>query len=284
MRTKIYISSHLIPMLLLFSLSANANAFKAEVQPSEVSQGGAFAIIISGEEIPKMPAAALNKKSFYFSPCGDGCFIAVGAVDMDTEPGEYSILVETSGGDTNLKLVVKHTAFPAAEMTLPDDKVFLSPEDLERAVKEEEKLKLIWQSVNARLWDGDFIMPLQNNISTAFGTKRIINNKKTSIHRGMDIRGKQGDGVKASNRGRVVLAEELFFGGNTIVLDHGQGIFTIYMHLSAFNVGPDDLVSKGDIIGFVGSSGRSIGPHLHFGVKVLDINTDPLSVMRLKLS
>jgi len=99
----------------------------------------------------------------------------------------------------------------------------------------------------------------------------------------VDIRGKEGDRVAASNRGRVVLAEELFFGGNTVILDHGQGIFTIYMHLSSFNVKPDDLVSTGDVIGSVGSSGRSSGPHLHFGVKVLGISVNPVSFAKLRL-
>ena len=86
------------------------------------------------------------------------------------------------------------------------------------------------------MWDGGFLSPLEHDVSTVFGTKRIMNGTWTSIHRGMDIRGKEGDDVMASNNGKVVLAEELFFGGNTIILDHGQGIYTIYMHLSKFNV------------------------------------------------
>jgi murein DD-endopeptidase MepM/ murein hydrolase activator NlpD len=79
------------------------------------------------------------------------------------------------------------------------------------------------------------------------------------------------------------LAEELFFGGNTVILDHGQGIYTIYMHLSKFNVSPGDTVSKGDVIGLVGSTGRATGPHLHFGAKVTGINVNPASLINLKL-
>jgi len=152
-----------------------------------------------------------------------------------------------------------------------------------RAKREDKRLKSICQIVSERLWEGKFILPLENDISTVFGTKRIINQKMISIHRGVDLKGQEGEEVKASNSGRAVLAEELFFGGNTIILDHGQGIYTIYMHLSKFNVKPEDIILKGDIIGFVGSSGRSTGPHLHFGVKVMDINTNPVSLAKLNL-
>jgi murein DD-endopeptidase MepM/ murein hydrolase activator NlpD len=178
---------------------------------------------------------------------------------------------------------VKQAAFPERHLTLPDEKVFLNPEDLKRVQAEAAKLKSLWPVRTDKLWQGDFILPLGNSISTAFGTKRIINKKKNSIHRGIDIRGKKGEDVRATNRARVILAEELFYGGNTIILDHGQGIYSLYMHLSAFNVAVDDIVAKGSVIGFVGSTGRSTGPHLHFGIKVLNVNTNPISLTELEL-
>jgi murein DD-endopeptidase MepM/ murein hydrolase activator NlpD len=134
-----------------------------------------------------------------------------------------------------------------------------------------------------RLWKGSFVLPLLNPLSTLFGTVRIINGETVSVHRGLDMKGLEGEEIRASNRGRVVLTEELFFGGNTVILDHGQGIFTIYMHMSQFHVRPGDLVSKNDLIGYVGSSGRSSGPHLHFGVKVTGMNANPVSIVDLKL-
>jgi murein DD-endopeptidase MepM/ murein hydrolase activator NlpD len=97
------------------------------------------------------------------------------------------------------------------------------------------------------------------------------------------MKGLEGDKVKASNSGRVVIAEELFFGGKTIVLDHGQGIYTIYMHLLRMDVNAGDVVSKGEVIGFVGSSGRATGPHLHFGAKVLNMSVNPVSLWKLHL-
>jgi murein DD-endopeptidase MepM/ murein hydrolase activator NlpD len=137
--------------------------------------------------------------------------------------------------------------------------------------------------ITDRVWDGEFIQPLDNEVSTVFGVKRIMNKKKTSLHRGVDFRGKSGEPVRAFNRGRVVLADELFYGGNTVILDHGQGIYSIYMHLSKFNVKVNDILEKGTVVGRVGSSGRATGPHLHFGVKIRSINTNPLSFLELGL-
>ena len=168
-------------------------------------------------------------------------------------------------------------------MSLPEEKVSLCPEDLERVERENERLQRIFETATERLWEGSFIVPLENDISMGFGTKRIMNRKMISVHRGVDIRGKEGEHIKASNNGRIVLAEELFLGGNTIIIDHGQGLYSIYMHLSKFNSDLNDSVSRGDVIGYVGSTGRSTGPHLHFGVKVNTISVNPFSLTRLPL-
>ncbi|NWF76612.1 MAG: M23 family metallopeptidase [Nitrospirae bacterium] len=87
----------------------------------------------------------------------------------------------------------------------------------------------------------------------------------------------------ASNSGKVVFKRELFFGGKTIIIDHGDGIYTIYMHLSKYNVKLHEIVPKGFIIGYVGFTGRSTGPHLHFGVKISKINVNPISLFELEL-
>lgn len=272
-----------ISALLVFSTHASADAFRAEILPSEISPGEAFIIKVTGAKTSQLPSASLTGKQFFFSGCGEGCFIAIGAVGMETKPGVYTITLRVREKKNNLNLVVKRTSFPTLRLTLPEDKVFLSPKNLRRVKREDKRLKSICQIVSDRLWEGSFILPLENGISTVYGTRRIINNKKISAHRGVDINGQAGEEVKASNSGRVVLAGEMFFGGNTIILAHGQGIYTIYMHLSKFNVRPQDFVSKGDIIGFVGSSGRSSGPHLHFGVKVLNINVNPVPFVELNL-
>lgn len=174
--------------------------------PEEISPGEAFTVKVTGAKTSRLPTASLAKKKFYFSTYGEGCFIAIGAVGIKAKPGNYTIDLRIGGKRKRLNLVVKRTSFPTLRLTLPKDKVFLSPDDLARAKREERRLKSICQIVSNRLWEGNFILPIENDISTIFGAKRIINQKMISIHRGVDIRGQEGEEIKASNSGRVVLA------------------------------------------------------------------------------
>ncbi|HXX81177.1 MAG TPA: M23 family metallopeptidase, partial [Thermodesulfovibrionales bacterium] len=258
-----------------------ADAFQATLLPSRINPGDAFLVKVSEARKSEIPAAFLNDKEIPFSRCGEACFVGIGAVALEAKPGRHMIHLRMGGKSKQLPLLVTRAWFPTLFLTLPKERVFLSPDDLKRAEREEERLQSLWTTMTDRLWEGTFLFPLNHRISSAFGTKRMLNQKVTSIHKGVDIKGKEGDGVRASNKGRVVLAEELFFGGNTVILDHGQGIFTLYMHLSSFTVRPDDIVSTGDLIGFVGSSGRSSGPHLHFGVKIQGISVNPVSLVKL---
>jgi murein DD-endopeptidase MepM/ murein hydrolase activator NlpD len=265
---------------LAFSYAAS---FKAEIYPRRISPGDAFRIKVTGGQKLQLPSASLAGKTFYFTGCGENCFVAIGAIDLNAKTGGHSVKVTAGTNQRSVRLSVKKTRFPELRITLPEEKVTLSPEDLEVVKKENERLKAIFQTVSTKLWEGDFIRPLENDTSTVFGAKRIMNGKMISIHRGMDIKGCAGEEVRASNSGRIVLAEELFFGGNTVIIDHGQGIYTVYMHLSKLSVKPDSIVLKGDVIGLVGSTGRSTGPHLHFGVKVQDMNINPVSLLKLQL-
>jgi murein DD-endopeptidase MepM/ murein hydrolase activator NlpD len=223
--------------------------------PRAINQGDAFAVKISEAHPSRLARGELGGRQLLFSSCGEGCLLALGSVSIDTQPADHIIKLTIGDREVNISLTVKQAAFPERHLTLPDEKVFLNPEDLKRVQAEAAKLKSLWPVRTDKLWQGDFILPLGNSISTAFGTKRIINKKKNSIHRGIDIRGKKGE----------------------------EGIYSLYMHLSAFNVAVDDIVAKGSVIGFVGSTGRSTGPHLHFGIKVLNVNTNPISLTELEL-
>ncbi len=272
-----------IVSLLLLLTPTSASAFQSSVSPSKVKPGDAFIIKVSGVKSSGSPSAFLQEDRIPLSSCGEDCFIGIGAVAVNTKPGRYEIQINAGEESEVLRLSVIPAHFTKRTLSLPREKVFLSQEDLERVAREEEKLRLLWQQETGRLWEGSFILPLGNRITTAFGVKRVLNRKKISVHYGVDIKGTTGDEVKASNRGKVILAEELFFGGNTVILDHGQGIYTTYMHLSGFDVGCGDIVAKGATIGRVGSSGRSSGPHLHFGVKVIQTSVNPVSLVKLNL-
>lgn len=277
------LSSLLILWIFFFVPAPQAGAFQARVFPSKIYPGDAFMIRVSRLKGATWPTAFLNKEPLRFSSCGNGCYVAIAAVDLNSRPHTHRIALSAGKQKSVLRLRVLKGSFQTIHLTLPEEKVSPGTEDLERIKKEAELLQSIWEIDSERVWEGDFVLPLANPLSTPFGTKRVLNKETVSIHWGMDIRGREGEEIHASNRGRVVLTEELFFGGKTVIVDHGQGIFTVYMHLSRFNAGLGDILEKNAVIGYVGSTGRSSGSHLHFGVKVAGINTNPVSLTRLKL-
>jgi murein DD-endopeptidase MepM/ murein hydrolase activator NlpD len=272
----------LISMALIIPAPASAKVLTVKISPNKVHQGDVFLVTVGGT-LSEPPSGSYAKQDLLFSECGDGCYCALGAVDITTKPGRQTVHISAGKRQKNVRFPVKRARFPEVKMRLPEEKVALCPEDLEKVERENARLQRIFETTTERLWEGSFIVPLENNISTGFGVKRIMNKKMISVHRGVDIRGRDGECIKASNNGRIVLAEELFLGGNTIVVDHGQGLYSIYMHLSKFNSDLNDSVSRGDVIGYVGSTGRSTGPHLHFGIKVNTISVNPFSLIRLPL-
>lgn len=152
-----------------------------------------------------------------------------------------------------------------------------SPKDLQRIKAEKKKIRRIYASSNHnRLWYGNFIKPLTGNTTSVFGNQRLFNSELQSYHRGTDLRAKTGTPVYASNSGIVRLAQNLFYSGNIVIVDHGNGIFTNYAHLSKIQVRAGQHIARGDQIGLSGATGRVSGPHLHWGVKINGAYVDPM--------
>lgn len=273
-----------ITIVWLIPASAMAlDGIKAEVLPSSVVQGDPFVVRLTGDFLHAPPTGAFNGNTLLFTPCGADCYQAVSLAPIPMRPGKYDIKVSCDNRMSDLAVTIVKGKFAAQSLTLPPDKVNLSPEDEARADAETAMLKQLWKVKSPKLWEGSFIMPLSNTFSTAFGVRRTINKNRLSIHSGVDIRGAMGAPARAANSGVVVVAQELFFGGNTMVLDHGQGIYTVYMHLSEFIANLHEVVDKGQVIGLVGSTGRSTGPHLHYTVKINGSNANPSSMASLPL-
>jgi murein DD-endopeptidase MepM/ murein hydrolase activator NlpD len=245
-----------------------------------VNPGDVSAISIKADFVPLVK---FNTQYVPLKRLSENNFIGIIATDINTKPGNYPVNIKVNNNEKTINLHVKKYFFKVTHLTLPPQKVFPPKKDLIRAKREAIILKKIFKKVNPPLWEGKFIKPLNNSISTEFGVKRIMNKKKVSFHKGIDIRGKSGEKVYATNKARVVLAGNLFFGGNTVILDHGQGIYSIYMHLSKINVSKGEIVKKGQLVGLVGKTGRATGPHLHFGIKIGKISANPLSIFSLTL-
>ena len=151
---------------------------------------------------------------------------------------------------------------------------------IERIQDEADRLKTLFQTVTLpRQWHRPFQAPARAPASGNFGTRSVFNGQPRSPHSGVDFRSKAGTPVAAPATGVVMAAESLFFTGNTVVIDHGLGLYSLLAHLSKFAVKAGDRVRRGQIVGFVGATGRVTGPHLHWSVRLNGARVDPLSLI-----
>ena len=159
-------------------------------------------------------------------------------------------------------------------------KIKLGPKDQKRADKEQLVLNKIYgSSANDFYFKAPFQEPMTSFKTSIYGKKRVYNNHKKGQHLGVDYRAAIGEKVPATNRGKVVLARDLFYTGWTVLIDHGLEVFTNYGHLSKTLVPEGTMVEKGDIIGLSGNTGRTSGPHLHWGVKIQGQYVDGVSLV-----
>ncbi len=170
--------------------------------------------------------------------------------------------------------------FPSERLMVDKKRVTLSKKSLKRVAKEQKMLNKIYASFHPRpYFSKPFLLPINSKVTSIYGARRIYNNHKQGQHLGTDFRAKIGEDIKVTNRGRVVVARDLFFTGGTVTVDHGMGIFTVYGHLSKILVSKGDLVNRGDLVGLSGVSGRVTGPHLHWGIKIQGEWIDGMSLI-----
>jgi murein DD-endopeptidase MepM/ murein hydrolase activator NlpD len=216
-------------------------------------------------------------------------WVGIAGVSLATKNARYSLrLVATTKKGPPIhvtqsiwvhRLARKTVVLKVAEKyTAPDS------ETLKRIEAEKElKAQAFRQVTLDPLWSGAFVAPLDATITETFGVRRVFNGAVRSEHKGLDFRAVPGTELKAANRGKVLLARDLFFEGNCVVLDHGQGLLTLYMHLSRIAVHEGEIVESGQVLGETGATGRVTGPHLHMSALWQGIAVDPQSLMQLSL-
>jgi murein DD-endopeptidase MepM/ murein hydrolase activator NlpD len=223
-----------------------------------------------------------NGKKIYFNPSKES-LKAIVAIDYFTEPGKYDLDISSNGAVRKETVEVIKKKYEVQHLTLPRNMVELSPRDEARAEREQRRMAAIWPKETSRSWTGDFVNPLDGDIITPFGVRRFINDIPKSPHTGVDVRGKKGDKIIAPNDAVVALIDNQFFSGKSLVLNHGQGIYTMFFHLSKVLVKRGQVVKKGQAVALVGETGRATGPHLHWGVRIQGARVDPLELVHLKL-
>ncbi len=252
-----------------------------------VAQGAAVGLEVAHEPGLEAVHVAWAEREIPFVRRGGGWHAAIG-VDLDAEPGAHLVPIAlrfTDGREVerNRTLTIAHTAFPTTELTVEPRYVELAPADQARAERESAEIAEIYATLTPdAYWSEPFVVPIPGaSDGRNFGHRRVFNGQPRAPHSGADLRATTGTPIHASNRGRVVLAKELFFSGNAVFLDHGLGVYSVYLHLSDIGVEPGQIVERGELIGLAGATGRVTGPHLHWGARVLDARVDPFSLLTL---
>jgi len=218
---------------------------------------------------------------------GQADFIFLG-LDLGVKPGRETLHITLWSGRSEqdqiqAELEILARDFPKRKLSVDPKYVHPPREVQERIKREAEILAQIYGQISSEwLAQGKFELPCDGQLSPNFGQQRIYNNVPRSIHAGVDIAIASGHPIKAANDGRVVLASNLYFSGNTVIIDHGLGLYTVYCHMSKLLVKRGVMVRQGEVIGLAGSTGLSTGPHLHWAAKINEARIDPLALLEIE--
>ena len=214
-----------------------------------------------------------------------GRYEGVIGVDLDDPPGPEAVAAEGfldgSRVRAEAEVTISPRKFAVQELTLPEGMAEFDNATLVRIGAEAAELSSRFSRVTPPRWRIPFLPPVEEYRPANFGARRVINGQPRMPHSAVDINLPAGTPVRAIADGRVALAGEQFFGGRSVVIDHGGGVFSVYYHLKEFSVVEGQEISRGERVGSVGSTGRATGPHLHFGVRVPGGRVDPTRLFAL---
>jgi Peptidase family M23 len=218
---------------------------------------------------------------------GCKCWYAIAGVSLDAAGGKYPLQLQgVAPGAADMRfasevpVIAKH--YPTTTISVAPEYV-QPPKEVEARIEEEQALKkkVFSEIAPDSVWGNRFLAPVDSNITAVFGSSRTYNGIKKSSHLGLDFHAAVGTTVRAANRGTVILARNLYFEGNCVFIDHGQGLLTLYFHLSEIKVKEGDKVESGTILGLSGNTGRVTAPHLHFAVRWQGVYLDPETLLAL---
>lgn len=271
---------------LLFLCATSAEAKISISAPDKVALGDAFvATAVSQEPVENFVffwrGRSYPIKAFPVMRNGQEVYQAdiMLPVPLDEQARKLRLGAGTGKGDPatiHADIDLFERKRPVQKLTV--DKKYVNPPagEQERIKRDREKVRqALSQKLPERAWDLPFKRPVPGSVSSLFGMKRVFNGEPRSVHRGLDLRGASGTPIYACADGQVALVDNLYFSGNTVYLNHGDGVFTAYLHMSEPKVMPGQRLKKGDLIGLVGATGRVTGPHLHLSLLVQGQSVDP---------
>ena len=278
-----------LPFFGLKKSDVQFRCFPVKDENCTVAQGEALAVLVSVKKAPKSMRGTIWKKPVPFNVSSDdkkfwSTYIPAG---RSQKPGRYllHVFVKPNSGRQSeflLPVIVEEKVYPIEKLTLPPEMVELNPEAVEQVKIDNKIIVRAMSEVTPEMyWQGAFEAPVPGDVRSEFGTRRIINGIPKSPHSGTDLAAAEGEEVRATNNGRVSLVYRGYLTGNSVTIDHGGGIYSVYYHLYETRVTEGAMVNKGDVIGLAGSTGRVSGPHLHFGIRINRNNVNPVAFLEV---
>jgi len=280
----------LFRLTILFSflcINLYANKIVLEIHTNKIENANVVLITAKSTKHSQLKAI-LNDKEVLFNkhPFKSETFYALVPFHYFLEQKTHQLIVTYITNNKNyfegFDIELTEGTYEEEEIKVSSSKVTLSVKNKSRTSKEYKEAIGVYNDVTSKTyWYDDFIYPINSKITSNFGTKRVYNNKTKSYHTGIDFKAKIGTKIKASNNGIVRISKNRFYAGNSIIIDHGHGVYTCYYHLDKMFVNKGDFVQRGDTIGVSGNSGRSTGPHLHFATFINGIQISPVNAIKI---
>lgn len=266
----------MIRQILFLALVLLAGTAAAAELPRHQPVPGGVAVIELGPATAARPEVRFDGRQVMVAK-QDGHWYAVIGLALGTEPGKYGLTATFDGQAQHYTLLVQPHEYESQYITLKNKRM-VNPyaDDLDRIraerVRQDKSLASFSPIADPAT---RFILPVEAPQSSSFGLRRFFNEQPRSPHSGIDLAAAKGTPILAPARAIVLDTGNFFFNGNTVFLDHGQGLVTMYCHMSEIAVSPGDVVEQGAVIGKVGATGRVTGPHLHWGVSLNDVRVNP---------
>jgi len=276
-------------LMLFVSACFSLYALDVKLSSSSVIRGQTLLVSLKKEKNTQCKYIAFEKKHFqiFQNPKNTQRLYALVPVSYYTKEGNYYLklhcVYKHAEKIEKIPLRVLEGHYKKESITVSKNKVNPKSQQVQKRIaKEYAQAMKIYNTVDKELYISQaFILPLHSKITSEFGKARIYNGELKGYHSGTDFRAKMKTPVHASNDGKVVLVEKRFYAGGSVVIDHGEGIYTCYFHLSKFFVKKNQWVKRGEIIALSGKSGRVTGPHLHFSARIHGIQVDALQLASL---
>jgi murein DD-endopeptidase MepM/ murein hydrolase activator NlpD len=270
-------------------MAFSGNDIQAKLSSAQVTDGSA---VLVTAHIPKELISGKTEVSgkfegteFWFYPAperGEGTYEALIGVPHNHKPGPSQIVIKVGGKEQVVPIEIADAHYPSETLRVDNRHVNPSKKDLKEIMSDIAEVGKIYSHVTKeKYWKGPFVLPIRSKVTSVYGTKRVFNGEMRSYHTGLDLKAPMKTPIHAAAAGVVVLAKKLFFTGNTVMIDHGYGVVTLYAHMSKLKVKKGQHVEEGQLLGLSGMTGRANGPHLHWGVIINKVKVNPAEFIQV---